>query len=51
LNLRRLLPWLVLAVFLLAVALTVLWVRAEARRVRQIQQLNAPAAPGKPVSP
>jgi quinoprotein glucose dehydrogenase len=51
-SLRRLLPWLALAVFLAAAVLAVLWVSAEAKRVQRFQQFpiistNA-AAPARP---
>jgi hypothetical protein len=36
-------PWFVLAAFLLAVLLAVLWMSSEVRRMRQIRELNAPA--------
>jgi uncharacterized membrane-anchored protein YhcB (DUF1043 family) len=35
-------PWLVLAAFLLGVALAVLWIRFEVRKVEQERDLNAP---------
>lgn len=35
-------PWLVLAAFLLGVALAVLWVRFEVRKVERERDVNAP---------
>ena len=35
-------PWLVLAAVLLAVALAILWMRHEVKRIEQSRDLNAP---------
>ena len=35
-------PWLVLAAVLLAVALSILWMRHEVKRIEQSRDLNAP---------
>jgi hypothetical protein len=35
-------PWLVLAAFLLGVALAVLWIRFEVRKVERERDVNAP---------
>ncbi len=35
-------PWLVLAALLLGVALAVLWIRFEVRKVEQEREVNAP---------
>jgi len=37
-------PWFVLAAFVAAIALAVLWLSAEIERTRRIRDLNAPAA-------
>jgi hypothetical protein len=39
-------PWFVLAAFLLAIALAILWMGYEVRRTRQIRDLNAPSPRG-----
>jgi hypothetical protein len=38
-------PWFVLAAFLAAIALAVLWMSHEVDRARRIRDANAPAAP------
>jgi hypothetical protein len=39
-------PWLVLAAFLLGVALAILWMSFEIRKVEQERHLNAPPPTG-----
>ncbi len=39
-------PWLVLAAFLLGVALAILWMRFEVRKVEQERNLNTPLPGG-----
>jgi hypothetical protein len=45
-NTRRAWPWLLAMALVLFVALAVVWVRAEARRIREQRQPDMPASSG-----